>query len=196
MEFAFHFNIYYIYIPSNFNPKTKTMECPLCEHVGLDASVKNCPSCNADLTAYHALDSVKASVKKQRTTTLVFIILFILALLACIAIFFLVNRGDIAPADDQELLKSEATVQALQAENQQLKSKIAELQAENASLLAIEEEKAATKEIKHVINEGETLYFIAKKYLGNGELYPKIASDNGIKDADIIITGNELIIYK
>jgi hypothetical protein len=147
------------------------MECPLCEHVGLDASVKNCPSCNADLTAYHALDSVKASVKKQRTTTLVFIILFILALLACIAIFFLVNSGDTAPADDQELLKSEAAVQALQAENQQ------------------------TKEIKHVINEGETLYFIAKKYLGNGELYPKIASDNGIKDADIIITGSELIIY-
>ena len=123
------------------------MECPLCEHVGLDASVKNCPSCNADLTAYHALDSVKASVKKQRTTTLVFIILFILALLACIAIFFLVNHGDHAAADDQELLKSEATVQTLQAENQQLKSKIAELQVENASLLAIEEEKAATKEI-------------------------------------------------
>jgi cell division protein FtsB len=172
------------------------MKCPLCEHEGLDASVKNCPSCNADLTAYHALDSIKASVKNQKTTSLVFIILFILALLACIAIFFVVNRGDTVPVDDQKLLKCEAAVQDLQAENQQLKSKIAELQTKNANLPAIEEEVIEAKEFMHVIKEGETLFGIAKKYLGNGELYPKIASDNGIKDVNLIQTGHELIIYK
>jgi len=171
------------------------MKCPLCEHEGLDASVKNCPSCNADLTAYHALDSIKASAKKQKTTTLVFIILFILALLACIAIFFAVNSGVIAPAEDQELLQSEATVLALQAENQQLKSKIAELQTENTNLLAREKEVIEVEEFRHIIIEGETLYGIAQKYLGNGDLYPKIASDNGIKDVNLIQTGHELIIY-
>ncbi|NQT77434.1 MAG: LysM peptidoglycan-binding domain-containing protein [Bacteroidetes bacterium] len=187
--------MYYIYIPSNLNQKTNTMKCPLCEHEGLDASVKNCPSCNADLTAYHALDSIKASAKKQKTTTLVFIILFILALLACIAIFFAVNSGVIAPAEDQELLQSEATVLALQAENQQLKSKIAELQTENTNLLAREKEVIEVEEFRHIIIEGETLYGIAQKYLGNGDLYPKIASDNGIKDVNLIQTGHELIIY-
>ena len=176
------------------------MKCPLCEHEGLDASVKNCPSCNADLTAYHALDLIKASEKKQKTTALIFIILFILALLACIAIFFLVNRGDNASVNDQKLLNCEATIQDLQTENQQLKSKIAELQSENANLLAEEEalveEVIEAEEFRHIIKDGETLYGLAQKYLGNGDLYQKIASDNGIKDVNLILTGHEIIIYK
>ena len=44
------------------------MKCPLCQHEGLDASVNVCPSCKADLSAYHALDVIESSFKKQKKT--------------------------------------------------------------------------------------------------------------------------------
>lgn len=46
----------------------------------------------------------------------------------------------------------------------------------------------------HVVIKGDTLWGIAKKYLGNGSRYPEIAKLNNIKNPDLIIDGQVLKI--
>ena len=50
------------------------------------------------------------------------------------------------------------------------------------------------KENVYIVKSGDTLYGIAQKYYGNGNLYKKIANYNNIKNPDIIYIGQELII--
>ena len=172
------------------------MNCPICDYKDLGKDLQSCPSCNTDLTVFRALDDVEISMQKQKKFTLLFIILFFLAFMACFAIYFILCTS----ADDLDAEKKittyEAEIQAITTENQQLRENTSSLKEEIAKLRVENEELSALKQITHVIKEGETLYTIARIYLGNGDLYPKIANDNGIEDPDIIITGTELIINK
>ncbi len=171
------------------------MDCPICDYKGLAEDAHNCPSCNAELSVFQALDSVEKSMQKQKERTLLFIILFFLAFLACFVIYFIFISGT-DKETDAKLLASTAELQILKAENQKLKASITSLEAEQTRLKEEKEEEVISKPITHVIKEGESLYIIARNYLGNGDLYPKIAADNGISDPDIIISGTELIINK
>lgn len=47
---------------------------------------------------------------------------------------------------------------------------------------------------KYTVQKGDTLWVIAKKYYGNGSLYPKIVKNNNIKNPDLIYPGQILII--
>ncbi|MEN8225308.1 MAG: LysM peptidoglycan-binding domain-containing protein [Bacteroidota bacterium] len=182
------------------------MECPLCEHTGLDANITVCPSCKADLSAYHALDEIENSMKKQKKTLLLFIILFIIALLACVAIFFIAQSDGTAKQDKEKIVACESLVSELEAKNQQLEQEISALKSQASQLqedkIKEQETKAPAvkepeiKDITHVIKEGETLFLIARLHLGDGNLYPKIAEDNGIENPNIINTGDEIIIKK
>lgn len=54
---------------------------------------------------------------------------------------------------------------------------------------------AVTENKTHTVQPGDTLWGLAKKYYGNGALYPKIASANpGIKNPNLIYDGQVLII--
>lgn len=172
------------------------MECPLCKHAGLDAGVNTCPSCKADLSAYHDVDTIEVSLKKQKKNTLIFMALFIIAVLACVAIFFINGSGGTSQEDEKKIIECTAIADNLKAENQQLKQNLAEMEAKNTQLLIVKEEELVPKDITHEIKEGESLFMIAKKYLGNGDFYAKIAEDNGIKDPDLIIAGTVIIIKK
>lgn len=55
------------------------------------------------------------------------------------------------------------------------------------------EEKAAEQYRIHVVKKGDTLWDIAKKYLGNGTRYPEIRELNGLK-SNVIYTGWKLKI--
>ena len=63
------------------------MNCPICDYKGIDKDAMNCPACHADLSAYHALGSLEAALNKQKRKTQLFILLFVMALIASIAIF-------------------------------------------------------------------------------------------------------------
>ncbi|MCK4569325.1 MAG: LysM peptidoglycan-binding domain-containing protein [Bacteroidales bacterium] len=171
------------------------MDCPICNYKGLDVDATNCPSCNADLSAFLAIDAVETSMKKQKRTTLIFIILFILACMACVVIYFLASTYGTAAEDADKLATYETEIQAMKTENQQLKTLNANLLEENKKLKE-EIEKAPSAQVKHMIRYGETLYIIARNYLGNGDLYPKIAADNDIENPDFIIAGAEIIINR
>lgn len=47
----------------------------------------------------------------------------------------------------------------------------------------------------YTIQAGDSLWSIANQYYGDGSLYTKIASDNGIKNSNLISIGQELKIY-
>lgn len=46
----------------------------------------------------------------------------------------------------------------------------------------------------YVVQKGDTLWAIAKKYYGNGNQYPKIVKANNIKNPDLIYPGQKLLI--
>jgi cell division protein FtsB len=171
------------------------MNCPLCDYKGLAGDALNCPSCNADLTVYRSLDDVERAMEKQKKLKLLFIILFLAALIACVAIYFLLPPGEDA-ATKEMTEQTQAEDQALKAENEKLNAEIITLQSE-ISRLGSELEAAKEKQLTtHEIIWGETLYGIAEEYYGNGGKYPKLAADNCIEDPDFIIAGTELFIIK
>lgn len=171
------------------------MDCPICNHKGLEAGTVTCPSCKTDLAAYWSLNKAAGAFRKQKMTSLIFIILFFIALLAFLLTYFLAGPAGTSKEDEQKMAAYETTIQTLTSENQQLKVSVAEMKAKESELMA-QIEAATPKETTHVIKEGETLYDIARNYLGNGNLYPKIAADNGIDDPDLIVAGKEITIHQ
>ena len=63
------------------------MNCPICDYKGIDKDAMNCPACHADLSAYRALEAVEGALNKQKRKTQLFMLLFVIALVASIAIF-------------------------------------------------------------------------------------------------------------
>lgn len=74
---------------------------------------------------------------------------------------------------------------AVQVKNQTVKQ-IQEVQPENPDV---------TENKTHTVEEDETLWALAKKYYGDGELYPKIVSVNpSIKNPNLIYPGQVFVI--
>jgi nucleoid-associated protein YgaU len=172
------------------------MNCPICDYKGLADDAEQCPSCNADLSIYRALDAVEASMKRQKKKAMLFLILFIAALIASIGIFVVLCI--LGPHETDEGLKEGdlAAIEMLKADNDQLKGQLANLEASNDELAAQLEEARKNQLIIHEIQEGEYLFYIARKYLGDGKLYPRIAADNCLDDPDLILAGEKLKILK
>lgn len=53
----------------------------------------------------------------------------------------------------------------------------------------VKKQVAKTEVINYVVKRGDTLWAIARKYLGSGTKYPQIAQENGIKDPNLIYPG-------
>ena len=100
------------------------MNCPLCDYKGLADDAINCPSCNADLSAYRALDAVEHAMEKQKKRTLLFIILFFIAFLGCFAIYIIFSQGIGSESKEDAATTVKVEDQAIQAENAKLQSEL------------------------------------------------------------------------
>jgi LysM repeat protein len=169
------------------------MDCPICQYKGLDSDAEVCPSCKTDLKAFKAMNILESSYKRQKFTLFIFIVLFFIAVVACLMLYLYKPAVERPVTNDSKLVTCENTIKTLQAENQKLKSDIAELKAKQAEILSVE--KPVEPKIQtHVVKEGETLYLIATKYFNDGKRYKKIAADNNLSDPNVIVPGQELII--
>lgn len=56
------------------------------------------------------------------------------------------------------------------------------------------EEKVKEDSITYIIQNGDSLWSISQKFYGIGEIYEKIAHDNGFTSNDVIYPGQEIII--
>lgn len=66
---------------------------------------------------------------------------------------------------------------------------------EEAKITENRDASTAQKPKTHIVKRGDTLWGIAKRYYGNGSLYPKIVSANPkIKNPNLTIDGWELVI--
>lgn len=171
------------------------MNCPICDYKGIEKNAEKCPSCHADLSAYHALDSLEASFSRQKRKTQLFILLFVIAFIASIAIFIVLCL--FGPDEDKQVKSVEQPeMHALKSENEQLTANYNTVLEEKA---ALEKELQVAKQNQyttHTIQRGEYLIEIAEKYWGDGSFYKKLAADNCIEDPDFIIAGDKLIILK
>ena len=66
---------------------------------------------------------------------------------------------------------------------------------EEAKITENRDTSTAQKPKTHIVKRGDTLWGLAKRYYGNGSLYPKIVSANPkVKNPNLIIDGWELVI--
>lgn len=123
---------------------------------------------------------------------MIFILLFILALIACAVLVFFGSFKQ-QQAHEKDVVAQSNQIEALSTEIELLK---AEKSGLNQKVQQLSKDLEETRPVTHVIQKGESLYKIAETYLGKGELYPRIACYNGIDDPDWILAGEELIIQK
>lgn len=168
------------------------MECPVCNTKDLSGDDIRCPKCNADLEALHATGKIKKDHRNRLSFAIIMSVLFLAVLL--IWILTGVSESPASEAEepattDVEQLKSElaaeqSKVATLESENRELEKKLASLR---------QEEKERTKE--YVVQNGESLFLIARKIYGNGFKYVDIAKANNIENPDLIRTGQKLTIH-
>lgn len=162
------------------------MNCPVCHLEGIIHDTINCPQCGSNLEFLSQIQTLKKR-NRWKNTLLVLAALIIVCLTAVWLINILRHSKPIPEQD--------AGMNTLMAENKILKDSINQMQEHIFKLEAVLMVAATeTATIRHIVKEGESLWLIAEKYLGDGNLYTQIASDNHITNPSVIEKGTTLRI--
>ncbi len=167
------------------------MECPVCNKKDLPDDETRCPNCNADLEALQVSKKINKDSRNRLSFGIIMSVLFLAVLVIWILTGMTQKEPNATPAEStvtedvsSELSNVKMQNETLRTENKNLKQQLAELQKQKAE---------RTKE--YVVQNGESLYLIARKIYGNGYKYIDLAKDNNISNPDQIQTGQTLIIY-
>jgi len=169
------------------------MECPVCNTTGLAESELRCPKCNSDLEALQMSGKIKKDSRNRLSFGIVMSILFLAVLAIWIFTGMKSSGSETASATvsqtntekvNTDLSDAKSQVDVLKRQNEKLRKQLAEVQNQKAE---------RTKE--YIVQNGESLYVIARKIYGNGFKYVDIAKANNISDPNRIKTGQKLIIY-
>lgn len=182
------------------------MNCPVCKTADLDAKVSECPNCKSNLSAFYQIDGINKKLKNQKN--------YIIAL-AVIVVLVVIGWGvssqmqtkvktvvKIEKEDNSAMKSLTEENESLKVNIQALENKIEESKLNDnivAKEMAVEDELEKENDFAeriYIVKEGETLYRIAKKELGDGYLYKKIAKENDIADPNKVLIGTELKISK
>lgn len=169
------------------------MECPICKAPKVPDNLKSCPQCHSDIEAFRLADKIEKTSKSRLNFGIIASALFIIALAGwLITTGFSRSKGDDRqPITETDLVNLKADLKKLQHSNQSLLE-------ENKSLKEKLVDKQAEQEKRkkeYVVQEGESLYTIARKVYGNGYKFVDLAKDNNISDPSKLMTGQKLIIY-
>lgn len=170
------------------------MNCPICNFEEITGTSKVCPRCNSDLEAI----LLTRKIGRKSMSLLIFGIMVSALAIVCLVflIIGIINKGDLTERSMVTMTPDE--ISALKGDMDNIRAVNSELQLTNADLLSKLSalEKATLKrEQTYLVQEGESLFIIARKILGNGYKYVDIARDNNIADPDKLIIGQKLIVY-
>lgn len=170
------------------------MECPVCKSSGISVDSRKCPQCNADLEALLLLKKVEKSTNKWRTFGITLVVLLVLVVVGCILSFCLNTES----GDDIQNVAEVEKFSDLKTELETSKNEVLKLKSKNNELseqLAQIETKKAERVKSYIVQEGETLFSIARKVYGNGYKFVDLAKENQIDIADNIVVGQEIKIH-
>lgn len=182
--------------------KTNIMDCPICSRFQLKDGVVHCPECNSDLGSLQLIDQMAKRHGNFRKAGIVLSILLLIAIGALATSY--ANRS-ISQESTQTLVdEPPATTDDKDAQLSELTIQVEEQQMEIDRLTAAMDESMVNADSKitistkadqlHVVQQGESLWTISKKYYGEGSRHDEIASNNNIVDPKLISTGDTLKI--
>jgi nucleoid-associated protein YgaU len=166
------------------------MECPVCKSPDLTRDNLRCPKCGSDLEALHLAGAIKKDNRNMKSFGIIVSVLLLIVLLGWV--FSAFNR----PHDDrtvplaefeqinEDLTQEKVRSEALSSENENLRQQLA----------AFQQEKEERKR-EYIVQDGESLFLIARKVYGNGYRFTDIAKTNQIDNPDHINAGQKLVIY-
>ena len=160
------------------------MKCPVCDHELIEPLPSICPHCGADLSLNASLRQLCRDVKRNYRLWLSGVIVLLVAI-----ILLLIFR---APSPCPPLAQGNDSLTLLKGQIAVLHDSLAWYRDKFASLPSNVEKVAG----EYVVQTGDNLWLIAQKLLGDGNLYPKIASDNQISDPSLIRVGQKIVVKK
>ncbi len=169
------------------------MKCPVCQADGLPDELDQCPQCESRLDVFHLTRRIAQARNRLFSITVVMAIV-----LVAVILYWLLSAPGTKPPENP-------AVDAAISENASLKAELNKVNGERDRLLkevaalkqapANNEETPAKRTKEYVVQNGETLFGIARKVYGNGFRYKDLARDNNLQDPSHIYTGQKLIIY-
>lgn len=170
------------------------MNCPVCNFAEISEHHRVCPQCKSDLDAIHLVMKIGNKSRFRKITGIVMSSLALIFLAFLIVGF--INKGNLTQKSTPGITPEE--INALKGELENVRAENNELQTINAGLqsqVTTLEKAKAKREMIYVVKEGETLFLLARKILGNGYKYLDIVRDNNLADPDKLTAGQNLIIY-
>jgi LysM repeat protein len=182
------------------------MKCPVCKTENLDPKISECPNCKSQLDAFYQIKSIDKKLKNQKNYIIALAVIIVLIVIGwALSGQMQEDVKDVVKIEKEDNM----TIKSLTSENESLKVDLKALEDKIKELKlnkkVVVEELAVTEnpenendlaEHIYIVKEGETLFRIAKKELGDGFLYKKIAKDNKIANPNNLLVGTKLKISK
>ncbi|MEJ5303823.1 MAG: LysM peptidoglycan-binding domain-containing protein [Bacteroidales bacterium] len=160
------------------------MKCPVCSNELSEPLPLQCPHCGADLTLNINIRKLCREVKRNyRLWLTTIVILFVAALV--LLIVRLQSPCPPVPENRDSISVLQGKIAALNDSLSLYKTRLSEYAAKNV-----------VNASEYIIQPGDNLWLIAQKILGDGNLYPKIVSDNNIADPSLVKVGQKIIVKK
>ena len=175
------------------------------------SGARTIPDSDIDIEALHLVGMARKKISRRGTLLAIAIFLLIL-LLAAVVLFFVLpdvqkKLGFSASEPVKHQVDAQVQIQQLTYEKEELMKSIDTLRERIEILrltppVAVEPapseqqgEMSADGIIRHVVDRGETLYKLAKKYYGDGLMYDILQQDNKLKVPEDLAEGMTLKIY-
>ena len=169
------------------------MKCPVCQAEGLPDELDQCPQCESRLDVFQVTRRIARGRNRLLSVTVILAIVLVALLL-----YWLLQGPAERPKDDRVNQAAISQTASLKAELKKLSDEKEQLLKEVSDLkeaLAQKPEEPAKRKKEYIVQNGETLFSIARKVYGNGFRYVDIAKDNNLNDPAQITTGQKLIVY-
>lgn len=160
------------------------MKCPVCSKELSEPLPRLCPHCGADLSLNFNLRQLCRDVRRNYRLWFTAVVVFFVAALSIL------------------LFKAQAPCPSVHENHDSLSILQGKIALLNDSLswykakLSEYTPKAEKDDTEYIIQPGDNLWLIAHKLLGDGNLYPKIVSDNNIADPSLVRVGQKIIVKK